>query len=180
MKNQKIHSFMQGQGVNWINWVRNLPAASHMGGVWERHIRSTCAILLSLLKTHGKSLDEESLLTLVTETGGILNSRPLATETIIGPTSDILLSPSNILTMKSKVIYAAIREFQQTRLILSLRDGVVFNTSQMSFGHAREMSFFNIYYHITNGKVEKGISLLVMLCYCAKMKLVKVSDQWPR
>ena len=95
---------MQGQGGAWIKWVRNLPAASRMGGVWERQIGSACAILLSLLKTHGKSLDEESLLTLVTETEGILNSRPFTAETISDPTSDIQLSSLNILTMKSKVI----------------------------------------------------------------------------
>ena len=75
-----------------------------MDGVWERQIWSAHAILLSLLKTHGKSLDEELLLTLVTETEGILKSRPLTTETISDPTNDIPLSPSNILTMKSSVI----------------------------------------------------------------------------
>ena len=59
MENQKIQSFMQGQGGDWIKCVRNPLAASHMGGVWKRQIRSVCAILLSLFKTHGKSLDEE-------------------------------------------------------------------------------------------------------------------------
>ena len=104
MENQKSQSFMQGQGGDWIKWVRNPPAASHMGGVWERQIRSARAILLSLLKTHGKSCDEESLLTLLTEIEGRLNSRPLTTETISDRTSDIPLSPSNILAMKSKVV----------------------------------------------------------------------------
>ena len=54
MENQKIQSFVQGQGGDWIKWVRNLPAASHMGGVWEKQIRSAHVILLSLLKTHEK------------------------------------------------------------------------------------------------------------------------------
>ena len=65
---------------------------------------SAHAVLFSPLKTHGKSLNKESPLTLFTETEGILNSRPLTTETISNPTSDILLSPSNILIMKSKVV----------------------------------------------------------------------------
>ena len=73
IENQEIQSFMQGQGGDCVKWVRNPPAASHMGSVWERQIRSARAILLSLLKTHGKSLGEESLLTLLTETEGILN-----------------------------------------------------------------------------------------------------------
>ena len=69
-----------------------------MGGVWERKIRSAHAILSSLLSTHGKLLGKESLLTLVAETKGILNSRPLTVETISDPKSDLSLAPSNILT----------------------------------------------------------------------------------
>ena len=48
-----------------------------MGGIRERQIRSASAMLSYLLSTHGKSLGKESLLTLVVETEGILNSRPL-------------------------------------------------------------------------------------------------------
>ena len=71
-----------------------------MGGVWERHIQSARAILSSLLKTHGQSLDDESLITLMTEVEGILNSRPLTVETITDPTSFQPLSSINLLTMK--------------------------------------------------------------------------------
>ena len=51
-----------------MRWIRNPPAASHIGGIWERQIRSAHAILSSFLLTHGNSLDKESLLTLVAET----------------------------------------------------------------------------------------------------------------
>ena len=95
---------MQSLGGDLVRWIRNPPAASHMGGVWERQIRSARAILSPLLSTHGKSLDEESLLTLVAETEGILNSRSLTVETISDPTSDLPLAWSNTLTMKSKVV----------------------------------------------------------------------------
>ena len=44
-----------------------------MGVIWVRQIGSARTILSSLLSTHGKSIDEESLLTLVAETEGILN-----------------------------------------------------------------------------------------------------------
>ena len=74
MDDNKIQSFMEGIGGDWIKWYKNPPFASHMGGVWERQIRSAHAILASMLKTHGKSLDDESLLTLMTEVEGILNS----------------------------------------------------------------------------------------------------------
>ena len=74
-----------------------------MGGVWEKQIRPARMILSSLFLTHGKLFGEESLLTLVAETEGILNSGPLTVETISNPTSDLLLAPLNILTMKLKV-----------------------------------------------------------------------------
>ena len=74
-----------------------------MGGVWERQIRPARMILSSLFSTHAKLFDEESLLTLVAEIEGILNSGPLTVETISDPTIDLLLAPLNILTMKLKV-----------------------------------------------------------------------------
>ena len=40
-KNQEIQSLMQAQGGEWIEWARNSPAISHIGGVWERKIRSS-------------------------------------------------------------------------------------------------------------------------------------------
>ena len=104
MDDDKMQSFMQEHGGNWIKWYKNPPTASHMGGVWERKTRSARAILSSLLKTHGKSLDDKSLITLMIEVEGILNSRPLTVETINDPTSFQPLSPINLLTIKSKIL----------------------------------------------------------------------------
>ena len=73
MDDKKIQVFMQEFGGEWIKWKRNPPLASHVGGVWERQIRSARRILFSLLQTHGKAFDEEPLLTLMVETEGILN-----------------------------------------------------------------------------------------------------------
>ena len=109
---------MQSLVGDLVKWIRNPPAASHMGGVWERQIRSARAILSSLLSTHGKSLDEESLLTLAAETEGILNSRPLTVETISNPTSDLPLAPSNILTMKWKVVMPPPGDFSRPDLYI--------------------------------------------------------------
>ena len=61
MNNQKINQFMRVNGGECMSWKRNLPAASNIGGVWERQIRSARKILESLLKTHGASLSDESL-----------------------------------------------------------------------------------------------------------------------
>lgn len=75
-----------------------------MGGVWERQIRTARSILNALLKTHGRSLDDEALHTLLIEVEAVVNSRPMTTETINDARSHIPLSPSNLLTMKSKVV----------------------------------------------------------------------------
>ena len=104
MNDNKIQSFMEGIGGDWIKWHKNPPFASHMGGVWERQIRSARAILASMLKTHGKSLDNGSLLTLMTEVEGILNSQPLTVEMVNEPSSFQPLAPANILAMKLKVV----------------------------------------------------------------------------
>ena len=71
-----------------------------MGGVWERQFHSARAILGLLLKTHGEYLDNESLLTIMTEVENILSSRPLTVHVLNDPTSLKPLSPVSILTMK--------------------------------------------------------------------------------
>ena len=73
-----------------------------MGGVWERQIRSARSILSSLLRTHKRSLDEESLNTLFAEVEAIINSRPLVVETINDANSKVALSPSHLLTCYEK------------------------------------------------------------------------------
>ena len=85
-------------------WLRNPPATSHMGGVWERKIRTARSILNALIKTHGKSwksLDDESLYPLFIEVWPIVNSQPI---TISDLQSPLPISPSNLLTKTPKVI----------------------------------------------------------------------------
>ena len=116
MGNERIQSFMQSLGRDLMRWIRNPPAASHMGGIWERQIRSAHVILSSFLLTHGKSLDKESLLTLVAETEGILNLQSLTVETISDPTSDLHLALSNNLTMKLMVVMPPPGDFSRLEL----------------------------------------------------------------
>lgn len=104
MNHDQISNFLQNLGTDWCIWKRNPPYGSHFGGVWERQIRTARAILSSLLATHGQSLNPEALQTLMTEVEAIVNSRPLTVETIGDGTSEAAISPSNLLTMKSKVI----------------------------------------------------------------------------
>ena len=74
------------------------------GGIWERQIRSARNILASLLRTHSSSLDDESLTTLFKEVEAIVNSRPLVVETLNDVNSEVALSPSHLLMMKSRVV----------------------------------------------------------------------------
>ncbi|CAB4026990.1 pol poly [Paramuricea clavata] len=59
----------------YIQWHFNSHAASHMGGIWERLIRSIRRILKALLQ--GQRVNDESLVTSMAETERILNDRPL-------------------------------------------------------------------------------------------------------
>ena len=68
MEHQNIQHSLENLGSDYITWHRNPPSASHIGGVWERQIRSSRSILMSLLATHGRSLNDESLRTLFAET----------------------------------------------------------------------------------------------------------------
>ena len=113
MKHDKIKSFLQENGADWILWHNNPPGASHMGGVWERQIRSARIILEGLLKTHSHSLNDESLRTLMAEVELIINSRPLTVETISDSKSEIPLSTSNLLTMKTSVVMPPPGEFSK-------------------------------------------------------------------
>ncbi|KAK3702063.1 hypothetical protein QZH41_004213 [Actinostola sp. cb2023] len=95
-----------------IDWIFNPPAASHMGGVWERQIQTTRKVLAGLLQEHGNRLDDESLRTLMCEVEAVINSRPL---TFISNDIDDLepLTPSHLLTTKSAVIVPPPGNFQK-------------------------------------------------------------------
>ena len=58
-----------------IKWEFNPPAASHMGGIWERQIRSVRKVLNIILRE--QTLDDERLSTLFCEVESIVNGRPL-------------------------------------------------------------------------------------------------------
>ena len=110
LDHEKIKVFLNNLGSDWC-WKNNPPSSSHMGGVWERQIRSTRAILTVLLKNHGRSLNDESLNTLMVETEAIINSRPLTIETLGDVNSQQPLAPINLLTMKSNVVSPPPGEF---------------------------------------------------------------------
>ena len=81
-----------------IQWEFNPPAASHMGGAWERLIRSIKKILKAVIGL--QSLTDETLVTFLAETEKILNDRPL-TSVSEDPEDLEPLTPNHILLLRS-------------------------------------------------------------------------------
>ena len=111
MNHTKIKHFLQENGADWLVWTRNTPTASHMGGVWEQQLKSARNILSSLLKTHGTSLNGEAITTLMTGVEAVLNSWLLTAELLSDGNSLNLICPSNILTVKTKIVISPPGEF---------------------------------------------------------------------
>ena len=63
----------------------NVPAASHMGGVWERQIRTVCNVLSAILERNGAQLNDQALTTFMCETEAVVNSRLLSVDSINDP-----------------------------------------------------------------------------------------------
>ena len=74
-----------------------------------------------MLNNQGKSLDTESLQTLLVECEAILNSRPLTVDTIGDVNSPAPLAPANILTLKSMVISPLPGDFERTEIFSKRR-----------------------------------------------------------
>ena len=102
-------------------FVTNVPLASHMGGVWERQIRTIRSILTVMLDKCASRLDTTTLRTFLYETMAIINSRPLSVEHLNDPTSPEPLTPNHILTMKSSIILPPPGQFCKEDLYLCKR-----------------------------------------------------------
>ena len=71
-KQTNINEFLVQRNVQCIF---NPPMAPHMGGVWERVIRSIRKVIGALLKK--QIMDDEGLVTLMSEAEAIINAKPL-------------------------------------------------------------------------------------------------------
>ena len=114
MDQMKITDFLLQHNTDWLGWEFNTPTASHMGGVWERQIRSCRSILSSLLNNHGQSLNDECFRTVLTEVEAIVNSRPLSVESLNDSDSLTPLTPNLLLTAKSKIVMAPPGDFNKS------------------------------------------------------------------
>ena len=91
----KIHCHCSQEG---IVWSFNPPLASHMGGAWERMIRTIRKVLQSLLGR--QTLNDESLLTLMAEVESIINSRPLV-PICFSDSNQEPLTPNHLLLLRN-------------------------------------------------------------------------------
>ena len=81
-----------------IIWRFNPPTASHMGGAWERQIRTIRKILSTLVKQ--QRLNDESLSTLMCIVENVINNRPL---TVVSDDPNDLepLTPNHLLQLRA-------------------------------------------------------------------------------
>lgn len=112
LDNDRVKAELLLNECDWIDFKMNAPSASHMGGVWERQIRSVRSVLTALLQNNGHQLDHESLTTLMCEAEAIVNSRPLSIDNLSDPDALSPLTPNHLLTMKTKVVLSPPGSFQ--------------------------------------------------------------------
>jgi len=117
MDHKRLQTELRHSG---IDWKFNPPTGSHMGGSWERLIRSVRKILTGLLQEHGSRLDVESFHTLLCEVEAIMNARPLTC--VSGDADDLEpLSPNHILTGRTRVTVPPPGNFLKNDLYLKRR-----------------------------------------------------------
>jgi hypothetical protein len=110
--NDKVRQFLLENNCDYFDFKMNVPSASHMGGVWERQIRTVRNVIVPMLERSGSQLDDESLRTLFCEVMAIVNSRPLSVDTLSDDCSTEPLTPNHLLTMKTKVVLPPPGEFE--------------------------------------------------------------------
>ena len=116
MDEEKISAYLHENSCEWIPFQFNVPHASHMGGVWERQIRTVREAIQSTLMKAGDQLDDEAFRTFITEAENIINSRPLSVSNLCSPDAPEPLTPNHLLTMKSKIVLPPPGNFQREDL----------------------------------------------------------------
>ena len=113
MDNKKVQVEMLKLNCDWFETKLNVPSASHMGGVWERQIRTVRSVLSALLETNGSQLNDEALRTFMCEAEAVVNSRPLTAGNLTSADTVEALTPNHLLTGKSKVVLPPPGNFQE-------------------------------------------------------------------
>ncbi|XP_055958534.1 uncharacterized protein LOC130013669 [Patella vulgata] len=118
MNQEKIRQELLKDGCDWYEIRMNVPYSSHMGGVWERQIRTVRSILSALMDQHSSQLDDECLRMFMVEAESIVNNRPFTT---ISTDPDQPITPNHILTSKTKILLPPPGVFQRNDVYLRKR-----------------------------------------------------------
>lgn len=116
LDHDRIRQELLKRNCDWVDCKMNVPHASHMGGSWERQIKTVRNVLSALLMHHGSQLDDEALRTFMIEAESIVNCRPLAVNDLTSPDCLEPLSPNQLLTLKSHVVLPPPGTFQREDL----------------------------------------------------------------
>ena len=82
MHQDQVKTEMLKENCDWLEVKFNIQSASHMGGIWERQIRSDRSVLSALLESNGKQMNDEALRTFMYKAEAVVNSRTLTAEGI--------------------------------------------------------------------------------------------------
>ena len=118
MNQDHVQDYLLRNGCEWIPFKLNVPHSSHMGGTWERMIRSVRNALEPLLLQAGSQLDDETLRTLLTEVECIINSRPLSVDNLCDAEAPEPLTPNQLLPMKPKRVLPPPGKFQRADMYI--------------------------------------------------------------
>ena len=129
---------LQKENCVWEAFKMNPPHVSHIGGVWERMIRSVRNVLSALLNAHGDRLDDEQLRTLMVEAEAVVNGRPIIYPYTTVPDSGEPLSPSQVLTLNSRFVLPPPRR----KTCTAVNVGVLFNSWPINCGTGGVQSIY--------------------------------------
>ena len=121
MDQTRVHHFLLKRNCDSIEFQSSVLSASHMGGFWERQIRTARNVLSVLLDQCSSRLNDESLQTFMTEVEAVVNSRPLTVENLTSLDSLEPLTYNHLLTGKSRVVLQPPGIFQRADLYLRKR-----------------------------------------------------------
>ena len=119
MDKERISAYLHDNGCEWVSFQFNVPHSSHMGGVWERQIRTVREAIQSTLMKAGDQIDDRAFRPFKTEAENIVNSQPLSVSNLCSPDAPEPLTPNHLLTMKSKIVLPPPGNFQQEDLYCS-------------------------------------------------------------
>ena len=105
----RVSIYLHGHSLclvdSYCDFKFNVPSASHLGGVWERQIRTVGSVLVPMLEKSGSQLLSEVMC--------IVNCRTLSVNDLYDSSLAEPLTHNHFLTMQTKIVLPPPGEFQQ-------------------------------------------------------------------